>query len=57
MLYENLNKNTIQKAFKILQQAWYTEEEIKTILEILYQIAEITLEIHWQKFCDENFKI
>lgn len=57
MLYENLNKNTIQKAFKILQQAWYTEEEIKTILEILYQIAEITLEIHWQKFYNENLKI
>jgi len=55
MNYGNLNKNTIQKAWKILQQAWYSDEEIKKILEILYQIAEITLEIHRKSFCDKNF--
>ena len=55
MNYEKLNKTTIKKCKEILKKDWFTDEEIEEIIEIIYQIGNIILEINWQKFSLSNY--
>jgi len=52
---QNLNKNTIQKVKEILKKDWITDEELEEILELLYQLANVVLEINRQSFSLSNY--
>ena len=52
---QNLNKTTIKKAKEILKKDGFTDEEIEEVLELLYQLANIVLEINWKDFSLSNY--